>query len=85
MKKATKPRKSKALPTFETDVHTEHCCVRHGCAYGQDFNCSVVNKEKPQSYICESCAREGIINLDILKEVQNGGKPHCPHCGHILP
>ena len=37
-----------------TDVHTEHCCVIHGCKYG-DKDCSVEFGFKPQSYLCESC------------------------------
>lgn len=35
-------------------VHTEHCCVHHGCKYG-DEDCPVTNKQKFQSYECESC------------------------------
>ena len=37
------------------DIHTEHCCVEHGCKYGEDDFCSVVNKLKPQSFPCELC------------------------------
>jgi hypothetical protein len=36
------------------DVHTEHCCIKHGCKYG-DNNCTVENRHKPQSYLCEMC------------------------------
>ncbi len=36
------------------DVHTEHCCVIHGCKY-QDCYCTVATKQKVQSYLCESC------------------------------
>ncbi len=39
------------------DVHTEHCCIRHGCKYG-DPNCTVVSGEKRQSYKCEDCYEE---------------------------
>lgn len=35
-------------------VHTEHCCVQHGCKYG-DEDCPVTNKQKLQSYECEDC------------------------------
>jgi hypothetical protein len=53
-----------------TDVHTEHCCVLHGCKYGNDrvpeseWNvadwgpykpCTVANGTLVQSYPCESC------------------------------
>lgn len=46
----------------EIDVHTEHCCERHGCKYG-DEECSVVTGAKPQSFLCESCD-EGNTELD---------------------
>lgn len=50
----------------ERDVHTEHCCVRHGCKYGYDHveskeeqdlldslgkHCTVVSGEKIQSHV----------------------------------
>ena len=35
-------------------VHTEHCCVIHGCKYS-DESCPVVLRIKDQSYCCESC------------------------------
>lgn len=42
----------------EKCVHTEHCCIIHGCKYG-DEDCPVVSGEKSQSYLCESCSEEG--------------------------
>lgn len=39
------------------DVHTEHCCVLHGCKYG-DEDCPVATATKHQSYLCESCSYE---------------------------
>lgn len=41
------------------DVHTEHCCVVHGCKY-MSKDCSVVQKCHPQSYPCEQCSHEDI-------------------------
>jgi hypothetical protein len=41
-----------------TDVHTEHCCIRHGCEYGPGDECSVVSGTKPQSFRCEQCDYE---------------------------
>lgn len=39
-------------------VHTRHCCVRHGCKYGEEDSCPVwlgyVNQENP----CEQCNTE---------------------------
>jgi len=39
------------------DVHTEHCCERHGCKYN-DSSCSVEYGEKKQSFPCEQCDDE---------------------------
>ena len=39
------------------DVHTEHCCARHGCKYG-DPECSVALGIKKQSWNCETCDYE---------------------------
>jgi len=36
------------------DVHTEHCCVVHGCAYYVSF-CPVALKLKNQSFPCPFC------------------------------
>jgi hypothetical protein len=41
----------------ETDVHTEHCCFKHGCKY-DDEACMVENGTKPQSHPCEQCEFE---------------------------
>lgn len=37
------------------DVHTEHCCITHGCKYG-DEDCTVVTGKAIQSYPCEVCS-----------------------------
>lgn len=36
------------------NVHTEHCCVEHGCKYG-DLDCPVWLGYQRQSYPCEDC------------------------------
>jgi hypothetical protein len=41
----------------EKDVHTEHCCIIHGCKYN-DENCTVANGIKTQSFPCEWCDEE---------------------------
>lgn len=41
----------------QKDVHTEHCCARHGCKYGND-NCPVWTGKKKQSFDCEMCAED---------------------------
>lgn len=35
-------------------VHRTHCCLLHGCKYG-DEDCPVVNKRVRQAYPCEDC------------------------------
>lgn len=42
------------------DVHTGHCCDRHGCRYGKDATgeCTVTSGAKPQERICEQCDHE---------------------------
>ena len=48
------------------DVHTEHCCKRHGCKYGNE-DCPVENGILPQSYLCESCHWDGAKSLEELE------------------
>jgi hypothetical protein len=42
---------------FKKDVHTEHCCTKHGCKYS-DEDCPVESRFKPQSFPCEECQWE---------------------------
>lgn len=44
-------------PEDKRDVHTEHCCLIHGCKYAYE-DCTVVSEEKVQSYPCEWCDDE---------------------------
>lgn len=73
------------MPEEIKDVHTEHCCILHGCKYGQDWCCTVVTRRAPQSYICESCDMSGIRDLKMLQAVIEGRQKRCPHCFHTLP
>jgi hypothetical protein len=36
------------------DVHTQHCCIIHGCNY-RDDDCTVTKKLSTQSFPCEYC------------------------------
>jgi hypothetical protein len=36
------------------NVHTEHCCLTHGCKYC-DADCPVETGKQEQSFPCESC------------------------------
>lgn len=44
--------------TGDLDVHTEHCCKRHGCKYGVAITCTVYLGPKEQSFPCEVCDEE---------------------------
>jgi hypothetical protein len=35
-------------------VHTSHCCLQHGCKYGDD-DCPVASGGHKQEYPCETC------------------------------
>jgi hypothetical protein len=64
----------------DKDVHTEHCCARHGCQY-MDPHCTVrggLKKDrKPQSFMCEVCddeLRDGGLELAyLLNEMYDKG------------
>jgi|14BtaG_2_1085337.scaffolds.fasta_scaffold00006_36 hypothetical protein len=68
-------------------VHTEHCCVIHGCKY-RDEDCTVVTYQKRQSFLCEDCswtlgefedmkeAHNRIIELKTLLDCVRAGSPH---------
>lgn len=45
-------------------VHASHCCVVHGCKYGED-DCPVVNRSIEQEYLCEGCSDDGLKKDDI--------------------
>ena len=67
------------------NVHTEHCCIKHGCKYGDD-DCTVVTRRAPQSYVCESCSEyDGITDLNMLNLVMENKIKVCQHCGHVNP
>jgi len=55
------------------DVHTEHCCLKHGCKYGDD-DCPVELGIKKQSYPCEWCNEDqSSILEEILDEARQWG------------
>lgn len=45
--------------TQDKCVHTEHCCVVHGCKYGKE-DCPVETGQKRQSFPCEDCDFENL-------------------------
>lgn len=49
-------------------VHSTHCCILHGCKYG-DEDCPVATGIVKQEYTCESCGEYyGISTLDELDQ-----------------
>lgn len=70
-------------PPDDLDVHTEHCCARHGCKYGYDIyetdkECSVATGKKKQSFPCEACEDDPPPPDDLEAE-------RCPFCGVNVP
>jgi hypothetical protein len=64
-------------------THRTHCCVVHGCKYG-DNQCPVVVRKVEQAYPCEDCGHAGINNLAAVHAVITGTIPRCRHCRHVL-
>lgn len=48
-------------------VHEGHCCVIHGCKYG-DEDCPVLLRKTKQDYTCESCGYDGFKEVDEIIE-----------------
>ena len=47
-------RTMKTKKNFKSDVHTTHCCAKHGCKYG-DKDCTVVlHPERQELDQCEA-------------------------------
>lgn len=77
------------------DVHTEHCCIAHGCKY-MDKKCTVTTRKKPQSGRCYDCYEDGFDvipndgrsmnaeDFDLLREIINKGRYGQPY-KHLLP
>jgi len=47
----------KLIPKEKWGVHETHCCLEHGCKYG-DRNCPVATGQIKQAYMCEVCNYE---------------------------
>ena len=45
-------------PGDPIDVHTERCCIRHGCEYDIDAACTVMTGKARQSGPCQVCKME---------------------------
>lgn len=51
-------------------VHSRHCCVKHGCKYGEE-DCPVWLGYEEQSHPCETCmwySEEPIYNIPTVSE-----------------
>lgn len=66
-------------------VHATHCCILHGCKYGDD-DCPVENKKVEQEYPCQDCHENyNIHTLQEVLDVLNKKIPVCKHCGCANP
>ena len=64
-------------------VHWTHCCILHGCKYGDRY-CPVANGEFIQRYLCQDCDDDGITSFEQLEKVCNQEIKTCPNCNTIL-
>lgn len=58
----------RANPGANLGVHASHCCVRHGCKYG-DLDCPIVGGAVSQEYPCEYCTMDEEEHEDHLLQV----------------
>jgi hypothetical protein len=59
------------LKIMNVAVHETHCCVDHGCKYG-DHDCPVASGEVEQKYDCEECVSGGrLANENLANEAAN--------------
>jgi hypothetical protein len=59
-------REKKMMEVDHIGVHRTHCCVLHGCKYG-DKDCPVANEVIKQDYLCEDCLP--YFNPEVKHEV----------------
>jgi len=57
-------------------VHRTHCCILHGCKYG-DENCPVILGNVEQGYLCEECDADGLKHVDDIKAMLQLGITKC--------
>lgn len=55
IKKDAAKKGESSIPKERWGVHIGHCCVYHGCKYG-DEDCPVVLELEEQKYPCETCS-----------------------------
>lgn len=51
----------------EYSFHKAHCCVIHGCKYGEDEDCPVVNRQIEQCYPCPTCFEGGLYKIEAVR------------------
>lgn len=59
----------------EFGVHETHCCVKHGCKYG-DKDCPVVLEQIVQAYRCQDCPpviKDNTLELSKFISLVNSG------------
>jgi hypothetical protein len=55
-------------------VHVTHCCVLHGCKYGQPVKCPVCSGEHKQKYLCEDCSPSALMSDESRQWVKIASK-----------
>ena len=72
------------MPVRNPGTHQEHCCVAHGCKYGNP-DCPVENKTLVQTYPCEDCGEDwkpGVWSFEVTVTCPDGTKMNYTK-GHI--
>jgi len=58
------------IPKEKYGVHETHCCINHGCKYG-DIDCPVCLGLIKQKYLCEYCSDDKIQKLLSEEQLWN--------------
>jgi len=57
------------VPKEKWGVHETHCCILHGCKYGNHDNCPVCQGLIKQEYLCEDCDENWHLNEEEKKSL----------------
>ena len=57
------------IPKYKWGVHKTHCCVKHGCKYG-DLDCPVELAFIEQDYDCEDCEDDNLFEQFNVKTIK---------------
>jgi len=56
-------------PDTREGVHRTHCCIKHGCKYGDDDHCPVATGRIEQDGACHNCGEESEGHYGERREI----------------